>query len=219
MKTVALIPIKLNSERVKDKNIRKFFDGTPLVHFIQVSLTKSQLIDEIYVYCSDERIKDYLVDGVKFLNRPNFLDLNTANCNDIIRGFMKEVDADYYVVSHATSLFTTTRSIDRCIEAVTSGKYDSAFTVSKLQTFMWQDGKPINFDPDHFPRTQDLKPIYLETAGAFVFSREVFRTYNRRVGINPCLVEVEDPKETIDIDTEHDMYIAQAVYRMTKEGK
>ena len=35
MKTVALIPIKLGSKRVPGKNIKPFFDGTPLMHFIQ----------------------------------------------------------------------------------------------------------------------------------------------------------------------------------------
>ncbi len=214
-----MIPIKLNSERVKDKNIRTFFDGKPLIQFILEALKASSLIDEIYVYCSNERIKDYLPDGIKFLKRPDFLDLNTSNCNDIIREFIKEVDADYYVVSHATAPFTKTRSIDRCIESVISGDYDSAFTVSKLQTFMWQDNKPINFDPDHFPRTQDLKPIFLETSGAFVFTKEVFKKYNRRVGVNPCLVEIEDADEGIDIDTEHDMAIAQAIYKMKKEAE
>ena len=219
MKTVAMIPIKLNSERVKDKNIRTFFDGKPLIQFILEALKASSLIDEIYVYCSSERIKDYLPDGIKFLKRPDFLDLNTSNCNDIIREFIKEIDADYYVVSHATAPFTKTRSIDRCIESVISSDYDSAFTVSKLQTFMWQDGKPINFDPNHFPRTQDLKPVFLETSGAFVFTKDVFKKYNRRVGVNPCLVEIEEADEEIDIDTEHDMAIAQAIYRMKKEAE
>ena len=35
MKTVALIPIKLSSERLPGKNTKPFFDGTPLMHFIQ----------------------------------------------------------------------------------------------------------------------------------------------------------------------------------------
>ena len=35
MKVVALIPIKLGSKRVPKKNIKPFFDGTPLMSFIQ----------------------------------------------------------------------------------------------------------------------------------------------------------------------------------------
>lgn len=217
MKTVAMVPIKLNSERVKEKNLRTFCDGKPLVQFILESLKSSALIDEIYVYCSDERIQDYLIEGVKFLKRPVFLDLDSSNCNDIIREFMKEVDADYYVVSHATAPFTKTESIDKCIhQVVDSDKYDSAFTVEKIQTFMWQNGKPLNFDPSHFPRTQDLEPIYMETSGAFVFSREVFEKYNRRIGVSPCLVEVE-PMESCDIDTEYEMDVAQALYQYNRQ--
>ena len=59
-KVVSMIPIKLNSERVKDKNIRPFFDGRPLVNFISEAVVGSKYIDEAYVYCSDERIKEYI---------------------------------------------------------------------------------------------------------------------------------------------------------------
>ena len=215
---VAMVPIKLNSERVKEKNRRPFYDGKPLVQFILEALVKSKRVDEVYVYCSSERIKEYLIDGVKFLKRPEYLDGNNCNCNDIIREFMKEVDADYYVVSHATAPFTKPESIDRCIASVVDGnEYDSSFLVEKIQTFLWSEGKPINFDPDHFPRTQDLEPIYIETSGAFVFSKEVFETYNRRVGVKPCLVEVE-PMESIDIDTEYDMFVAQSIYKNLQEN-
>lgn len=217
MKVVAMVPIKLNSERVKEKNLRPFCDGKPLVQFILEALVKSEKIDEVYVYCSSERIKEYLIDGVKYLKRPEFLDENTSNCNDIIREFMKEVEADCYVVSHATAPFTKPESIDRCIDAVVGDtEFDSAFTVDKIQTFMWENGKPMNFDPSNFPRTQDLEPIYMETSGAFVFSKEVFETYNRRIGIKPCLVEVE-PIESCDIDTEYDMMVAQALYKYMME--
>ncbi len=219
MKIVAMVPIKLNSERVKEKNLRPLSDGKPLVQFILEALVKSKRVDEVYVYCSSERIKEYLIDGVTFLKRPEYLDGNTCNCNDIIREFMKQVDADYYVVSHATAPFTKPESIDRCIASVVDNDtYDSSFLVEKIQTFLWSQGKPINFDPDHFPRTQDLEPIYMETSGAFVFSKEVFETYHRRVGIKPCLVEV-DGAESIDIDTEYEMSLAQALYKQMQEKK
>lgn len=219
MKIVALVPIKLNSERVKEKNIRKFCDGTPLVQFILKSLNASKKIDDVYVYCSDDNVKDYLIDDVKYLKRPKFLDENTANANDIIREFIKEVDADIYVLSHATSPFVKTESIDKCIDIVANSKiYDSAFIVQKIQAFMWQNDKPLNFDPNHFPRTQDLEPIYMEGSGAFVFSKEVFKKYNRRIGVKPCLVEV-DSIENFDIDTEEEMKVAQAIYLSMTEAE
>lgn len=214
---VSMIPIKLNSERVKDKNIRLFFDGKPLVRFIAEAVLESRFIDEAYVFCSSSRIKDYLPDGIKFLRRPDFLDGNDYNCNDIIREFMKVIDADVYSVNHATAPFTLSSSIDRCIEAAGSGRgYDSAFLVRKMQAFFWSHGKAVNFDLQHFPRTQDLEPVYTETSGAHVFTKEVFQKYGRRVGECPYLAEVSE-RESIDIDTEEEMAVAQAVYRYSTE--
>lgn len=72
-KVVSMIPIKRNSERVKDKNIRPFFDGKPLVSFIAETAAKSRYIDETYVYCSDETIRAYLPETARFLERPVLL--------------------------------------------------------------------------------------------------------------------------------------------------
>ena len=212
MKIVAMIPIKLNSERVPGKNLKKFYDGKVLMSFIQNACLKSKKIDEVYVYCSDESVKDYLLNGVKYLNRPVILDQNSANCNDIIRQFMKKVDADIYVVSHATSPFTKASSIDKCISAVQSGNYDSSFLAKKTQCFMWQNNKALNFDPQHFPRTQDLTPIFEESSGAFVFTKETFKNFDRRVGVNPFICEI-DEIEAIDIDNPIDFDIANAIYK------
>lgn len=56
MKTIALMPIKLGSKRVPQKNIKPFFDGTLLMHFIQkISYNFSDMqylpyIDNIYTF-------------------------------------------------------------------------------------------------------------------------------------------------------------------------
>lgn len=212
MKIVALIPVKLDSKRVAMKSIKAFFDGTPLISFIQKICLKSELIDEIYVYCSDDRIQEYVLPGVRFLKRPLFLNGDGINANDIISEFIKKVDADIYVNSHVTSPFAKTETIDSCIRHVMGGKYDSAFCAESIKKFMWENGCPLNFDPDHFPRTQDLPLIYGETCIAYVFRKETFLTYHRRVGMTPYVKEV-GRIEAMDIDYPEDFEIANAVYK------
>lgn len=211
MKIVAMIPIKMNNERIPGKNVKCFSDGTPLMKMIQTACLNAKTIDDIYIYCSNPNVREYVEPGVKYLQRPDYLDKNTSNCNDIIREFMKTVDADIYVVSHATGPFTTSRSIDACVEAVKTGEYDSAFMARKIQEFLWQERKALNFDIQNFPRTQDLVPIYAETPGAYVFTRETFKKYDRRVGINPYIHEVSEI-ESRDIDYPEDFEIADAIY-------
>ena len=124
MKTVELIPIKLGSVCVPQKNIKPFFDGTPLMHFIQKACLEAKNIDEVFIYCSNEAVKYYVLPGVKFLKRPEYLDGDNINANDFIREFMNTVDADIYVNAHTTSPFAKPETIDECVEKVASGEYD-----------------------------------------------------------------------------------------------
>lgn len=215
MKTVVLLPIKLNNQRIPGKNIKRFSDGTPLMKLIQETCLKSKLIDEIYVYCTNPAVEEYLLPGVKYLQRPQYLDGDQANSNDIIREFIKQIDADIYVETHATGPFTSTESIDACINAVSSGLYDSAFLAKKMQEFLWQNGKPMNFDVNCFPRTQDLIPVYSEAPGAYVFSKETFLKFGRRVGIKPYIHEISEI-ESRDIDYIEDFEIADILYMAMK---
>ena len=212
MKTVALIPIKLSSKRLPEKNIKPFYDGTPLMEFIQRTCLQSDMIDEVYIYCSDDSVQKYILSGVKYLKRPKYLDEDSVNANDFIREFIKEVDADIYVNAHTTSPFARTETINDCIEKVKSGEYDSAFCAESIKTFLWQDNKPINFDVNSFPRTQDLPDIYGETSIAYVFRKETFEKYNRRVGVKPYIKKV-GKIEAVDIDYPEDFEIANAIYK------
>ena len=218
MKTVALIPIKLDSKRIPRKNIKPFYDGTPLMHFIQQACLDANNIDEVYVYCSDDAVIPYVLPGVTYLKRPVFLDGDDINANDFIREFMKTVDAEIYVNAHTTSPFARPETIAECVEKVASGEYDSAFCVEAIKTFMWEDGKPVNFDPSHFPRTQDLPLIYGETSIAYVFTKESFLKHNRRLGLKPYIKEVSKI-EAIDIDYPEDFEIANAIYKEVLKKK
>ena len=71
---------------------------------------------------------------------------------------------------------------------------------------------PVNFNPERIPRTQDLNPLYDEVSAAYVFTKEVFEKYKRRIGKHPYITEVSGI-ECIDIDYPEDFLIADAVYK------
>lgn len=218
MKVVAFVPIKLNNERAPGKNTKRFDDGTPLLtHFLK-TLVKVPEIDDLYVFCSKDEICEYLIPGVHFLRRPERLDTKTATPQEIISCFMEQVSADVYAVCHCTSPFVTVEHISKCFRNVCDGGFDSAFTAEKLQRLMWHEGKPMNFDAANIPRTQDLPVYYNEVSAAYVFLKETFETYHRRIGVKPYICEVSG-YECIDIDYPEDFAIANAVYmRIVKEA-
>ena len=212
MKTVAFVPIKLNNERTPGKNTKEFFDGTPLIHFIEKTLLKVSNIDEVYVYCSSEAITPYLLDGVKFLKRPEFLDGPSCNATQLVENFTKTIDADVYVMAHATSPFVKSETIYDCVDKVINDDYDSAYPVKRMQNFFWYEGKPLNFELDNIKRTQDVEPLFCELCTPFVFKKEVFLKYRARTGVKPYQKE-EDEIESIDIDYPEDFELANAIYR------
>lgn len=218
MKVVAFVPIKLNSERVQNKNIKRFDDGTPLCHLIFNTLSQVKEIDDIYCYCSNPIIKDYLSGRVKFLQRSESLDTQTANRNDFTRAFLNDVECDICVLASATSPFLRPETVKKCIDAVKSGDYDSALVAVKLQEFLWKDGKSFNFDSANIMRSQDLPKIYKETSGCEVFYSKKFLETNDYVGEKPFFCEVDKIEET-DIDWPQDFEIANAVYMYLLRNK
>jgi CMP-N-acetylneuraminic acid synthetase len=182
--------------------------GRPLLQYELDSLKSTGLCDSICVFCSSEEVVPYLPEGVKYVKRPDYLDLPTSNFTQIFQLFMKSNDADIYVYAHATAPFITVDTMKQCINKVQSGEYDSAFCAIKLQDYLWQDGEPLNFDASDLPRTQDLRPIYQETSGVYVFTKEVFKKYHRRIGYKPFIKEITF-KEAVDIDDPEDFNLAE----------
>ena len=217
MKTVALVPIKMNNERTPGKNTKRFHDGTPLIQCILSTLKNCKEINSIYVYCSKEEIKEYILPGTRYLKRDERYDAAQADVNDMFRAFSLEVPADIYVLAHATAPFLKADSIDEGIRAVKTGEYDSAIAVRKLQEFIWKDSLPVNYNPMKIPRTQDLEPLYAETTGLYIYTKDVIQNRRSRIGEHPFMLEV-DTIEAADINTPEDFMIADAIYSHVIRG-
>ena len=215
MKTIAVVPMKLNNRRLPQKNTKCFTNGDPLCTYVLRTLKKIPEIESVYVYCSNPGIQRYLPEGIRFLPRSTQLDTDTTQMNEVLKCFARNVPADIYVMTHATAPFISATSIWKGLSAVTNGNYDSSFAVKRLQDFLWKDGHPLNYDLSHIPRTQDLPVIYEETSGFYIFRSEVLKKYHRRIGVNPYMVEISQI-EGIDIDEEEDFMIADAVFNRMK---
>ena len=211
MKVVAVVPMKLNNERLPNKNTKSFDNGNPLCYYILKTLLSIKIIDEIYVYCSNEAIKGYLPNGVKYLKRSADLDQSTTKINEVLFSFAKDVPADVYVMAHTTAPFIKSESILNGLNKVLSGENDSSFAAKRIQEFLWQDGKPMNYSLENIPRTQDLPVIYAETSSFYIYNQDTIMQKKRRIGDNPYVVEIGQI-ESVDIDEKEDFDIANAIY-------
>ncbi len=84
---------------------------------------------------------------------------------------------------------------------------------------MWLDGKPINYNPEHAPNSQNLPNILALNFGVTVVKKEDLIKNSNIIGKKPQFV-ITDEIEAIDIDTPLDFYVAEQLYKkLYIEGK
>ncbi|MBE6223871.1 MAG: acylneuraminate cytidylyltransferase family protein [Bacteroidales bacterium] len=214
MKTVAFVPIRLNSKRVVGKNLKNL-GNKPLMCYVLETLAKVSGVDDVYVYCSSEDVIPYLPEGVKYLKRPEFLDSDETLGKEIYEEFTKTIDADVYILAHTTSPFLKIETFENALNKIKNEDFDSAFSAEKVQTFTWFGGKPLNYDLKEIPRTQTIEPIYVETSAFFMFKKDVWKVHKQRIGFNPYIALV-DKIEGVDIDWPEDFEFAEKILESYK---
>lgn len=209
MKVVSFIPIKLNNQRLPGKNTLPL--GNMLMcDYIFDTVKEIEEINEKYVYCSSDSIREHIPQGLTYLKRDPYLDGFQVKGLEIIEYFLRDVAADIYVLTHVTQPFTKAGSIREALLKVMGGGYDSAFSAIEIQDYCWYQGKPLNYDMQDIVTTQNLDPVYMETGAFYIFTKEVFEKYHQRIGRKPYM-KVIDRLEAVDVDTAEDYRMAQIV--------
>ena len=213
MKTTAIIPVKFESRRVPEKNLR-LINGRPLYRYIIDEITTRESNWDIFVYSNNINCLQSLDKRVKYLPRPKFLDGDAIRANELFGYASKILPHKIHAIVHPTCPFLSFTTIKSCIEAVEQGGYDSSFSAERIQRYGWFEGKPLNYDPENMVQTQELTPILMENSGIYVYTKEGYSKRGTRIGKRPFIKEVSY-KEAIDIDTEDDLALARSISENT----
>ena len=216
----AFLPMRKGSQRIKEKNIKEFAGIAGGLTAIKISqLLKSKNVDNIIVSTDDEEVKkiasSFQSNKIVLDDRPAELASSRASTDDLIKYVSTLIDEGLILWTHVTSPFVNEKIYDDLIEKYFENlsKYDSAMTVNKIQTFLWNREGPINYDRsvEKWPRTQTLSPVYELNSGAFLASIDTYREHKDRIGKNPLFYEL-DNKESFDIDWPDDFEIAELIW-------
>lgn len=224
-KVTALLPMKGHSERVPNKNMRSFA-GKPLYYHVANTLQRSSYVSSIVINTDSEiiaRDAANCFDKVKIIERPPGICGDEVPMNDIIAHDLSVMEGENYLQTHSTNPLLTLETLNKAIEEYFGliCQFDSLFSVTKIQTRLyWENGKPVNHNPEELLRTQDLPPLFEENSNIYLFSKDSFKKAGRkRIGFKPKLF-VMDALEALDIDNEEDFLLAETIYKMrTNQNK
>jgi len=209
----ALLPMKLNSERVPNKNF-KLIEGKPLFAWMLTTLCDLDFVDRVIINtdASLDLFGKYL-ENSKIVVRERRQDLcgDLVSMNKIIEDDVLSDDNDIYLMTHTTNPLISKTTFTKAVKAFTerdTSDQDSLFSATKFQgRFYYEGNVAINHDPNELLRTQDLPSVYLENSCIYIFGRENFLQTKTRIGKKPIIFETPQ-LESIDIDTENEWLLA-----------
>ena len=191
MKILAVIPARISSEGIPNKNIR-IINGRPLIYYAIKNALDSKYITNVIVTTDSESIRI-------IANQMGAICKNTNHnlCKDdvtldavVYDAIPKDETWDYIVTVQATSISLKGGTLDNAIKYAIDNDLDTVISAINSPHLSWreEDGKKI---PNYVERLnrQYLPPCYIET-GSFIISKSRIVTEKSRIGKKVDIYEI-----------------------------
>tara|TARA_R100000027_G_scaffold33569_1_gene24581 strand:+ start:276 stop:1898 length:1623 start_codon:yes stop_codon:yes gene_type:complete len=212
-KITAVIGVRKGSERIVNKNIKPFNDTSLLENKIKI-LKNVNNLDEIVVTTDCDKMFSLAEQlGVKAITRPEYYTSNDCPGSENLEFIATQIETDYILYTPVTSPLVKSETYEDIINTFRNldDKYDSVVSMNYLKDFLWENDKPLNYDPLNCPRSQDMESIFRLNFGACLLPRETMIKNKYVVGDNPYWYELTET-EGVDVDVPFDFNIAELIY-------
>ena len=217
----ALIPVRAGSQRVKNKNIKPFA-GTSLLEIKVKQMLRIKELDGVVVNSESDEMLDLAKSwGAETIKRDPYFASSTVPINEVYKNMCENMDADVIVYANCTNPLLKDETVSNAIKAFYQAKQDGFDTLNSahlIKEFMWRDGKPINYELDRMPKSQNLPDIYALNFALNIFDRQYGIENSSIVGKKPFLFNI-DLVEATDIDNEIDFDFAEFMYKKLCKNK
>lgn len=215
---VAMIPARMGSKRVKNKNLR-LIDGKPLIEYVLDTVSKVGCFDKVYINSEDE-IFAGIADrySVKFYERPAHLSSDIATNDEFAHDFLKNIESDILIQILPTSPFLTKEEIECFVAKMQDESLDTLVSVEHKQIACIYENKPVNFDKlAKNPPSQTMTPVKAYATALMGWKSDKFMENMDTYGVAYHGGEEKTDYfelrglSTIDIDREEDFRLAEAI--------
>ena len=213
VKLVAVVPVRKGSQRVKNKNLRKFSD-TNLLTFKIETLKKVKRINKIIINTdSEEAIEIAKKNNVDYKVREKYYASSECSNSEFWSHIAKQTKSDFILFTNCTSPLITVKTYNEIIDSfdISYPSHDSVNTVSEIKEFLYLNQTPLNFNPNKTPNSQDLPNVIKLNFAVNILKKETMFKKKSVVGYKPSFYTLNDI-ESLDIDTEYEFEYAEFLY-------
>ena len=210
---VVVLPVRSGSQRIKNKNFRKFCESS-LFRIKLDQLLRLEFIDEVIVSSdSDMALEVAKEKGASIHKRNDYHASSKCSNSDFFLNFAEMTNAEYIIYSPCTAPLVSDETYRDFFNSFyrMENKYDSLATVNLIKKHMWNSNGPINYKIDASPNSQDLPNIYELTYGINIISRSDLIKNKNIVGKSPKFF-ILDEIEGIDVDNFDEFEMAEFFY-------
>ncbi|NQU09817.1 cytidyltransferase [bacterium] len=219
---LAMIPARMDSQRLKQKNLREL-GGLPLIVRAIRKCLFSHVFDEIWVNSEHPAFGEIAeAEGVSFHQRPQALGNNQATSEQYIAEFLEQHPCDFVVQVHSIAPLLTVEDIKRFVAELSRGQHDCLLSAEPIQIECACRGQPVNFTLAEKTNSQDLEPVLRVSWSITGWRRTTYlaahragqcATYAGRVGYFPVSRLAGHV-----IKTEEDLRIAAALLPLVEDA-
>lgn len=219
MKSIAfLLPVRKNSQRVKNKMLRPFADSS----LFEIYLDKIECFKNIaYVVAYEQEFIEIAKNrGFRYIRRSK--ESANGETSTVIHNYLKDVKEDWIFMATGCCPLMKTDTLKKIMVELCANidnpVYYGLITAKTCGNVIWDEDKKIVNKDAHIFNTKRRRPLYIETSSVFVFRRKRFLDLGIYWGLtnkDPNLYII-DSMEAIDIDTMTDFEVAEILY---KKGK
>lgn len=212
---VGLIPVKGSSERVKAKNIRKFHD-TSLYELKLKQLSETNGFDRIIVSSEDEQILETATaNGFDIHKRDPKYSTSEIPMSDVYSYIASEITGEHIAWINVTNPLAESKIYDDAVKKYRKldlDQYDCLLSASEVQEYLFHKGNHLNFQPNPWPKSQDLSDVYALSFVINILKRKDMVKWGSCVGEKPYLY-VLDRVDSWDVDFQEDFDFCEMMYR------
>ena len=222
-RVIAFIPARGGSKSIPYKNIAQL-NGKPLISYAINACKDSRLIDTIVCSTESEKIKKVVQElGIEVVDRPKELAEDASNVIDAVLNYDRLGEFDYILLVQPTSPFVKREHIDKVIQDLReNSEHINCQTISKVthnnhawnQRIILEDGTvKFAYEKERLNAYNKQLKAKHYIFGNIIGSRVNELILNKNFFEAPCgCIEIEWPYN-IDIDTEQDLIVAEALLK------